>query len=870
MTQYTTTSMVLNTGCKLTPMMKQYFDIKKKYMETIVFFRMGDFYECFFEDAVAISTLLNIALTHRGKIGELTIPMAGIPHHAASHYIDKVTAVGKKVAIAEQVEKPSEATGIVKRAVTQIASPGIPYNLDKNDLKERSFITSTFIKEGLFFITTIDFTVGDFLGFVTQDKDDFLEKIRLHCPKEIITHMGQFESCKEMDSLLTHYQILPTYLSEDYFDPKLSSHHIESLIPGYQRDETIKLHPGIIAPLCALSYYICSTQGEMSFCHIRPFKIVDEKKIMKVTLPTLVGLEILPKTKSLYKNSLLGLLDKTLCALGSRKLRDILTFALNDKDDILARQGLVDFLYTHPSTLSDIRERLSSIRDIERTLAKISRGNSNAGDILGIATAIKTYFQILGDCPSLPLGTFIAFSPEEKDAMRNIYLTIQNTINDHIGAGLDKGNLIKEGHHRERDRLALLLKNVSEKLQKFEQSYQRDTGITKLKVKFNNVMGYFIEVSKIHAPKVPSSFERRQTLVACERYTTRELRAFETEMIMARDNLEQLEKEIFNRLIENIKNLSALILRLSSNIAHMDAFSSLAYLSLREKFTKPLLCREKKIHIEGAWHPLIKESLQDKFVPHNLTLDQHRFFGLITGPNMAGKTTIMREVAIIQILAQIGSFVPAQKAELGLCDHLFSRLGASDDIIKGQSTFMVEMSEAVEITRHATADSLILLDEIGRGTSTYDGLGIAWALMEYLISNIKARTLFATHYHELINLAEDEKGAKNLTMETVNRGGQVKFLYHLIEGSAGQSFGIHVAKMAGLPTEVLARAETLVKKLEGEKHSGMFPPQKSSPPKHLKVIEESLQSLDITNTTPMEAFQKIQELKSHIEQQYSP
>ena len=857
--------MVLESGCKLTPMMAQYFSIKKNYPEDILLFRMGDFYEAFFEDAQEISKLLNIVLSHRGRLGPWSVPMAGIPHHAAASYIDKLTSAGKKVAVAEQVEDPKDSAGLVKRAVTQVVSPGIPYDLDKAPAQGRHFIACAGVEGGIFFIVTIDMTTGDFLGFVSLDREGFLEKLRLSSPREIVVHREQFRECPELERLVEENDILPTYLGEDCFDPKLSQIPLERLIPGYSQDKTLEKYPGLLPPLCALAYYICSTQEEGHFYHIRPFRIVNPKDYMGVTLPTLTGLEILPAHGGNNGDSLLGFLDQTVTPLGSRKMRDILTNPLGKKEDILLRQKLVTFFVENPRCTANLRQRLSSVGDVERLLAKVSRGSITSTGVLSLSLSLKVYFQILKDFPGLPCEILFPFSPEETDNLREVYREISRTINDEVGASLAKGSLIKRGRNKERDRLADLLTNVTHRLEELEKKYTKETGMAKVKVSFNNVAGYYIEVRKAHSSKVPTYFQRRQTLVAAERYTTEELSRIEKEMMLARDNLGPIERAIFNEVVAHIIKEAPLLLRLASNVATLDAFSCLGHLALQEKFTRPILTDKKEIDIAGAWHPLIKSSLQDAFVPHDLTLGPMPFFALITGPNMAGKTTLMREVALIQVLAQIGSFVPAKRATIGLCDHLFSRLGAGDNIIRGQSTFMVEMSEAAEILRHATQDSLILLDEIGRGTSTYDGLGLAWSLVEYLLTHTRARALFATHYHELTNLIDSREEGVNLSVETQSKEGQVKFLYRLIPGSCGQSFGIHVARMAGLPSEVLTRAQSILKELEGNR--GVSPQATAFPKERegLTTIERKLEEIDPMNLTPLEALQKIHDLKSHMD-----
>lgn len=865
---------IVEQGVKLTPMMQQYFEIKRQYRDIILMFRMGDFYEVFFEDAVATSRLLNISLTHRGKLGEHKIPMAGIPHHAATTYIDRLTAQGKKVAICEQVEDPKAAKGIVKRAVTQVVSPGIPYDLDKSESSENHFIASAFhVSEQCYYLVLLDFTTGEFLGSELKGAEELLEKLQIYAPKEMICSLGQWENHPVIEGHLAQSDILVTHLSEEHYQEKYNHLYIEKLIPAYQKDEVIKSHQAILAPIGALAYYICSTQAVDQISHIKPFRIVHAKQEMKITYPTLVGLEIMPKRHEGYRDSLLGFMDRTKTALGARKLRQIFQSPLRDKPAIEQRLDIIESFTQDHQLIQRMREHLSDVRDIERILAKASTGKLNALDCINLAQAIRVFHELE---KILPRKEFLhQASAAQKKSLNQLALKITQTLNDEIGCSLEKGNLIKPGCHPKRDKLAALSSNATEALLALESKYREETGIHNLKIKSNNVAGYFIEVSKSHVKKVPASFERRQTLVNSERFQTTELSNFEKDVISAREKLHQLERKIFDDIKDLINSLANEIIQLASNIALIDVFQSFSWVTLQENFSRPQIKEQQVIHVKGAWHPLIKSNLQDRFVHHNLRLDDSVYFGLITGPNMAGKTTVMREIAIIQFLCQLGCYVPAEMASLSLMDYIFSRLGAHDDIIKGQSTFMVEMSETAEIIRHATPDSLIILDEIGRGTSTFDGLSIAWALVEFFILKTKAITLFSTHYHELIELVNSLPQAKNLTVKTINSNGNVQFLYELIEEGAGQSFGLHVAKLAGLPTEILNRSKQILKELESTEHTLNLPVVKNKT-NQLNLFEEDsssevedhpivteLKNMDLMNLTPIQALQKLDELKSH-------
>lgn len=881
---------IVDSGTKLTPMMEQYFQIKKNYPDTLLLFRMGDFYEVFFEDAKTAARLLNITLTHRGKIGDTPIPMAGIPHHAASVYIDRITNRGLKVAICEQIENPKDAVGIVKRGVTQVVSPGMPFDLEKTQGHDNRFMVSAFKKADKFYLVALDFTTGDFNGYKFDHFEGFIESLRMLAPREFITFMGQWSKetadGSNIESILTHYDVLKTHLSEEYFNPKFTDIYIEKIIPGFKRDKIIKLDEDILSAVGALAYYVCSTQLLESFIHIRPFKLIEAANVMKVTLPTLVGLEILPKSRETYRESLLGFFDKTETAMGARYLRALFSHPLFDNNLITERLDIVSALTDHDSLIKDLKAELSKIRDIERILAKISMNKGSASDLINLSTAIKSYIQILKDVKVLPVKAVLASAEIKK--LSAIAESITATLNDEIGASLEKGNLIKEGVDKNRDRLAKLHLNVAEELMKMETRLKEETGIHKLRIKSNNVAGFFIEVSKGSTIKVPKFFERRQTLVNAERYTTPDLVQLEKETITAQSKLEKLEREIFKGLISAVSDMNHSVLIMSEHIAFIDSFQSLASIALAEGFTRPNIHPNKQIlNIKQGFHPLIKSLIKDQFVCHDLNLDNKAFFGLITGPNMAGKTTVMREVAIIQLLAQIGSFVPAKSADLSLCDFLFSRLGASDDILKGQSTFMVEMAETAEILRHASDKSLIILDEVGRGTSTYDGLSIAWGLVEHFIEKTKALTLFATHYHELIEVVAGYKTAKNLTVETINHNGNVQFLYRLIEEPASQSFGIYVAKLAGLPASVLKRSEEILNQLEKHHHNPVtahvpeaivLKQNKNTQlcflddiiseieiPQHLKQLEADLMKIDVMKMTPIDALIKLNELKNNLD-----
>lgn len=862
------------TGVKLTPMMEQYFEIKKNYPDILLFFRMGDFYELFFEDAVEAGKILNITVTHRGKIGEVKIPMAGIPHHAAHNYIDRITSRGFKVAICEQTEDPKQAKGIVKRAVTQVVSPGIPFNLDRGDHTVNRYIASAIQSENqCFYLSIIDFATGEFFGEKVDTEQDLIEKISILKPEEFICFLGQWDRLKRFTQYLDQGSILKTHLSQEYFNPKYTDHYIEKIIPNFKADKTLKATEEIFCSIGALSYYVCSTQSLDKLSHFKPFRFINRNKLMRVTNSTLIGLEILPKNIQEKKHSLLGFVDKTQTAMGARALKYLFQNPYQEKKLLEKKLNHIEFLVNHNELINQSRSELSHIRDLERIMAKAITGKITPGDLLNLSLALdklKILQRMFKDRKEL---LELKLNDKEQSALFKLKDFIDQAISCEVGANLDKGNLIKEGFNKKRDQLANMSFRVAKSLLELEEKYRNKTGINTLKIKSNNVAGYFIEVSKTQSDKASKYFDRKQTLKNAERYQSAELKAFEQEIYLAKDKLYHLEKEIFNQIVDDLINQFSVIQNLSRKIAEFDIYQSLAWVAMQYDFTKPeILENRREIEIQQAWHPLIKETLKGDFVHHDLSLNEKKFFGLITGPNMAGKTTVMREIAIVQFLTQIGSFVPAKKAKLGLKDYLFSRLGAHDDITRGQSTFMVEMSETAEIIHHATENSLIILDELGRGTSTYDGMSIAWALVEYFVDQTKALTLFSTHYHELIELVQSIPQAKNLTVKTINHKGSVKFLYELIEEGAKQSFGIHVAKMAGLPDSVIKRATHLLKTIEKShltqddvNQVDLFKNNTTQDSDHLNnELTSEIKQIDLSKTTPLELMNKIHQLQENL------
>jgi DNA mismatch repair protein MutS len=807
---------ILKSGMKLTPMMTQYTSIKEQYPDTFVFFRMGDFYELFFDDAQKVSNLLQITLTQRGKIGDYSIPMAGIPFHSAGSYVDKLTQQGYRIAICEQVEDPKQAQGIVKREVVQIVGPGIPYDLEKADAFHHRYIVTMAEAKEQYFVVFLDYSTGDFFGEICYSLETVMDHLDLYAPKEFLTYQGQWDHRPLLNNYIRQQNILVTTLHPDFFNIQQSAHYIEKLIPNYERDDVLNhFSSSLLIPIGAMSYYICSTQKQQNYMHVRAFRMEAEHGKMTVTHATLKGLEIIPKDKEHYKDSLLGFFDQTKTSLGAREFKKFFHTPLTDLKEISARQQLIQTFCQNQETLTQIISILEHIRDFERILAKVSSRKAIPRDLINLSKGIQAAIELVTMMKNEPYFHLFSIHDLLLEGLKKLAHLIETTLNDDHGACADKGNIIKQGLFPERDRLVLLALHHTQALDKLEEQYRQQTQISTLKIKYNHIHGYFIEISKSHLHKVPSSFHRKQTLVNGERYITDELSLFEKEVLSAKALLEQFEKSVVEDILTEIKQHANSILSLSRFVAYVDIFQSLAVMALKEDLVIPNFSHEKKMFsIQGAFHPLIKNRLRNQFVSHDLYLDDKCLFGLITGPNMAGKTTCMREMAIIQFLAQLGSFVPAKQATVTICDQIFSRLGASDDILKGHSTFMVEMAETAEILRHATTRSFIIMDEVGRGTSTYDGLSIAWALVSHFIEKTQAFVLFSTHYHELVELVDQYSTAKNLTVETVVNEDRVEFLYHLKEGHSTQSYGLYVAKLAGLPEKILDHAKVILDKLE--------------------------------------------------------
>lgn len=837
---------ILSRGIKLTPMMEQYYQVKKLHTDALLLFRMGDFFEVFFEDAQVVAKAINITLTTRGSIGDVSIPMAGIPHHAASNYIDKLTSLGYRVVLCDQIEDPKFAKGIVKRGVTQIVGPGIPYDIDKSSAQQTHFIAAALKQaRGKIILVFIDYVHGNFFGFECENLATAKDQLLQLRPKEFLSFLGQWEN-SDWNAVLQEINCINTYLSAEYFSYKNTTPYLKKIAPYLFIDQFYKNFFDLQNLLGSISYFLCATQKLEKLENIKPFVWQNLSQFMQVSYQTLAGLEILPKNHMIpsaltgnagaeqssgaqHYNALLSFIDKTLSPMGHRLLLDFFRTPLKDKLQISARHKIITNWQQHWNMILAIREHFTPIRDLNRILTKATSGKINLQDLIALGQntiVAQKIFELIKEAQALSPwdenNTTAFLSSDEWHKIHKLSTKIISAINPTLGASLEKGNAINAGFSKQRDELGNAHLYVADKIAALELKYREQYNLPNVRIKSNNISGHYIEVSKSYAEKVPSEFIRMQTLTNVERFQSKELIKIEKSFSQAQEQLYLIEKEIFLNLVNEVLSNATLWHKLASQLALVDIFQSLTFTAVTENLCCPEITEEQQIYLEGVWHPLIKARLHEKYISHDIHIDAKNPFLLITGPNMAGKTTVMREIAISQFLAQIGSYVPAKVAKICICDALYSRLGASDDISNGQSTFMVEMNETAEILRHATKHSLILLDEIGRGTSTHDGLSIAWAIMEYLVKEVKAITLFSTHYHELIQVADHLKGARNVTVKTLHHEGDVQFLYELIDGGATQSFGIYVAKLAGLPKNIIGHASKILHELESQEKNSKY------------------------------------------------
>ena len=803
------------------PMMQKYLETKEKYKDCILFYRLGDFYEMFFDDAITASRELEITLTGKDCGQAERAPMAGIPHHAAETYAAKLIEKGYKVAICEQLEDPKTAKGIVERGVIRILTPGTIVESNLLEEKKNNYIMSI-CKSGLYFgISVCDISTGEFYSSEIKDENNFallLDEIARYSPSEIIANSMMFECQEEIDKIRERFQIYMSRFNDKYFSEEIGNLPLDYNILENKKEVTnLKEKLLAVKSINALLEYLQETQMT-SLEHINTITMYSLSKYMSLDINARRNLEITEKMRDKSKKgTLLWVLDKTSTSMGGRLLRRWLNDPLLDVKEIQERLEAVKELKENMILRGETIETLKKVYDIERLAGKMAYGNANARDMITLKNSLEKLpqvKQVLMQCNSNKLKELC----NELDELKDIYELIEKSIIEDPPMTVKDGGIIKMGYNAEIDKLKTATTEGKNWIIKLEAEEKEKTGIKTLKVGYNKVFGYYIEVSKSFVSQVPERFIRKQTLTNGERYITEELKTLEDQILGAEEKVINLEYEEFVKIREEIAKNIKRLQKTANIVSTLDVLSAFAQVAEDLNYCMPVVADDGIINIKEGRHPVIEKMLgTGNFVPNDTYLDEdENRLSIITGPNMAGKSTYMRQVALITLMAQVGSFVPAQEAHIGIVDKIFTRVGASDDLSMGQSTFMVEMMEVSTILKEATQKSLVILDEIGRGTSTYDGLSIAWAVAEYIADKEKcgAKTLFATHYHELIELADKQEGIKNYSIAVKEKGEDIIFLRKIVEGGTDESYGIHVARLAGVPKIVTQRANEILRSLE--------------------------------------------------------
>ena len=851
-------------------MMQQYLQIKEEYNDCILFFRLGDFYEMFFDDAITASRELEITLTGKDCGLEERAPMCGVPFHSAQGYVTRLIKKGYKVAICEQVEDPATAKGIVKRDVIRVITPG---TADTESIgEENNFLASVVMEDDAYGIAFADVTTGEVI--VSDGESEFGESSLINLlasfkPSEIILNSGSAKRCKDIVDLKKRYNFYDSFAPDELFELAKAKDSIKA-----QFGERAAIDAGIgESELCqralgGLLAYLYDTQ-KVDLTHINSFKYICSSRHLQIDISSFRNLELTETMRDKEKRgSLLGILDRTKTAMGARRLKSWLDRPLIDSQQINLRSGAVEELVNNTVVREEITEALKLVYDIERILSRVVYGSCNARDFVSLRQSLEMLPAVktaLSKCSS----HFLSQIATSLDTMSELRLLIACAIVDEPPVTIKEGGMIKQGFDKELDRIKEILLGGTDHIAAIEAKERERTGIKNLKVAYNRVFGYYIEISKSNLDRVPEEYIRKQTLVGGERFITQELKELESNILNAREKVNALEYENFlavkKEILSNLKKLQ----NTAKLVSVTDALCSLATVAHQRGYVRPVVNDGDVIDIKDGRHPVVETSLKDSlFVPNNTYLDTaDSRFSIITGPNMAGKSTYMRQTALIVIMAQIGSFVPASECTVGIVDAVFTRVGASDDLASGQSTFMVEMNEVAHILKNATSRSLIILDEIGRGTSTFDGLSIAWAVAEYIAdaSRIGAKTLFATHYHELTALENRIDGIKNYSVAVKKRGDDITFLRKIVKGGTDDSFGIEVALLAGLPHEVIDRAKEVLCMVES--HSGAPQTENIRPSEAPQVsdsLKDELMAIDVSTLTPIEALNELYKLQKKV------
>ncbi len=845
------------------------------YRDSILFFRMGDFYEMFFEDAKVASAILDIALTSRDSARkEDRVPMCGVPYHAARSYIAKLLRAGKTVAVCDQVEDPKQAKGIVRREVVRVITPGTVLEPELLDENANNFLAAVSHGDTGIGVAFADISTGEFLA--TQRVGDNIqellaeEMIRVR-PSELLVPKSLMSGGLKAE-LTRHIPEMALKPVDDWmFSPPqaaslIASHYGVHSLSGLGLD-AMTLATGAVG---AIIQYLNETY-RASLKHLkRPSSFV-RSEYMVLDGATQRNLELLSTLRDRSKRgSLLGVLDSTATSMGGRRLRTWITQPLMAIERIRARQDAIEELVESSGLRVGIRNVLQNVHDIARLLGRVSGPTANARDMVALKNSLAQA-PLLKTALNSAAATLLQSIKDTLDPLEDVTSLVERAVADAPPTTISEGNIIREGYNAELDSLRNLVSEGKDWIAHLKKKEIRRTGINSLKIAYNKVFGYYIEVTKPNLSLVPPDYIRKQTLVNSERFITPELKERENAILGAQEKISDLEHEIFQTLRDHVCSQAERILTNADLIADVDALQSLAHVAAANDFCRPKITNSFKLEIEEGRHPVLEQlNLIHQFVPNDTLLDEEKSLLVITGPNMAGKSTYLRQVALIVLMAQMGSFVPARRAEIGVIDRIFTRIGASDNLVGGESTFMVEMSETANILNNATPRSLVILDEIGRGTSTYDGMSIAWAVAEHIHNHVGAKALFATHYHELTELAKELPKIKNLNVAVREWNNQVIFLYKIIDGSADHSYGIHVAKLAGLPTSVVSRARQVLANLEQisstRKQRGATESKQlqlfSAPP--LSPIEDELRKLDIDRLTPLEALSRLAKFKAKL------
>ena len=874
-----------------TPMMKQYLDVKSKHPDSILFFRMGDFYEMFYEDAKKASRILDIALTSRNKNAADPVPMCGIPYHAADNYIARIIKEGLKVAICEQVEDPKLASGVVRREVIRIVTPGTVVDSSLLDSKRNNYLGAIYPFKNAYGLAALDISTGEFkiTEFAGTNAFEALSNEIDTLDLEEILFPG---NTAEKDSGLNSIKALNNKIYNSYeewvFEYDIAYSALKNQFHTISLDgfgcEGLKL---AIPAAGAIIHYINETQKSV-LEHINRLSYYDKKNYLGLDSSTIQSLDLTHEKGNIKKDSLLSLFDKTITPMGARKLKGWILKPLIDLEQITLRQKVVEEFVKNIFLRSDIRDLLKEIHDMERIIGRISFSLFGARDMIALkksALILPKLWRKLEETSSHLIQKILM----DWDNLLDVIDLIDKAVVENPPAVMKDGGVIKDGFNKELDELRSILRDGKSWITRLEEQEKKKTGITTLKVRYNKIYGYYIEVTKKNLDAVPENYIRKQSLVNCERFVSQELKKYEEKIMGAEEKIIALENKILQILREKVAKEGKRVQKMAAKIAEIDVLLTFSEVSSKYNYSKPEMNNGFELVITDGRHPIMERmDLETRFIPNdtNMDCDQNRIM-IITGPNMAGKSTYLRQVALIVLMAQMGCFVPVKEAKIGIVDKIFSRVGAQDNILKGQSTFMVEMNETANILNNATNRSLIILDEIGRGTSTFDGISIAWSVVEYLHDKSKAgaKTLFATHYHELTELSMILDGVKNYNVLVREWNDKIIFLRKITEGGSDKSYGIQVARLAGLPDEVLSRAKEVLSNLEkkefnevgiptlGQKQES--PDNEEKKPDQLQLFREKqndlllqeLEKIDINSTSPIKALNMLNELKKKIKQE---